>query len=115
ESALSSYRPPPGASPSSRTRAGAMLAHAPVSTGATICPTMTHPIYLDHHSTTPVDPRVLDAMLPFLREHFGNASNRSHAFGRTAAAAVEEARERVAQAIRSEERRVGEEGRCRVA
>jgi len=76
-----------------------MLAHAPVSTGATICPTMTHPIYLDHHSTTPVDPRVLDAMLPFLREHFGNASNRSHAFGRTAAAAVEEARERVAQAI----------------
>lgn len=60
---------------------------------------MPKPIYLDHHSTTPVDPRVLDMMLPFLREHYGNASNRSHAFGRTAAAAVEEARERVAQAI----------------
>ena len=56
-------------------------------------------IYLDHHSTTPVDPRVLDAMLPYFREHYGNPANRSHAFGRTAAAAVEEARERVAQAL----------------
>lgn len=60
---------------------------------------MIHPIYLDHHSTTPVDPRVLDAMLPWFSEHYGNASSRSHAFGRTAAAAVEQARERVAQAI----------------
>ncbi len=60
---------------------------------------MTRPIYLDHHSTTPVDPRVLDAMLPYFSEHYGNASSRSHAFGRTAAAAVEQARERVAQAI----------------
>jgi cysteine desulfurase len=60
---------------------------------------MPDPIYLDHHSTTPVDPRVLDAMLPYFREHCGNPANRSHAFGRTAAAAVEEARERVAQAL----------------
>lgn len=60
---------------------------------------MPNPIYLDHHSTTPVDPRVLDAMLPFFREHYGNASSRGHVFGRTAAAAVEDARERVAQAI----------------
>ena len=60
---------------------------------------MTTPIYLDHHATTPVDPRVLDAMLPCLREDFGNASSRHHVFGRQAAALVEQARERVAQAI----------------
>jgi cysteine desulfurase len=60
---------------------------------------MSHPIYLDHHSTTPVDARVLAAMLPFFAEDFGNPSNRSHAFGRQAAAAVEGAREQVAQAL----------------
>ncbi|MCZ2292575.1 MAG: cysteine desulfurase [Burkholderiales bacterium] len=60
---------------------------------------MKTPIYLDHHATTPLDPRVLEGMLPFLREHFGNAASRNHVFGRNAAAAVEEARERVAQAI----------------
>ena len=60
---------------------------------------MLPPIYLDHHATTPLDPRVLEGMLPFLREHFGNAASRNHVFGRHAAAAVEEARERVAQAI----------------
>lgn len=60
---------------------------------------MTPPIYLDHHSTTPLDARVLDAMLPWLREDFGNPANRSHAWGRRAWAAVEEAREQVAAAI----------------
>ena len=60
---------------------------------------MNRPIYLDHHSTTPVDPRVLDAMLPYFTDLYGNAASRSHAFGRSAASAVEEARERVAQAI----------------
>jgi len=60
---------------------------------------MTTPIYLDHHATTPIDPRVLDAMLPSLRDEFGNPSSRHHAFGRRAAARVEEARERVAQAL----------------
>ena len=60
---------------------------------------MSTPIYLDHHATTPLDPRVLEGMLPYLREHFGNAASRNHVFGRTAAAAVEEARERVAAAI----------------
>ncbi|MDG6912455.1 MAG: cysteine desulfurase [Nitrososphaerota archaeon] len=56
-------------------------------------------MYLDNHATTPLDPRVLDAMLPFLREDFGNASSTDHTFGVTAATAVEEARESVAKLI----------------
>ncbi len=60
---------------------------------------MKSPIYLDSHATTPVDPRVLDAMLPFFTEQFGNASSRNHAFGWTAAKAVEQAREEVASLI----------------
>jgi cysteine desulfurase len=57
------------------------------------------PIYMDYHATTPVDPRVLDAMLPFFREDFGNAASRSHPFGWRAEAAVEQAREQVAGLI----------------
>jgi cysteine desulfurase len=57
------------------------------------------PIYLDHHATTPVDPRVLEAMLPFFGEDFGNASSQTHVFGWRAEAAVEDARERLARAI----------------
>jgi cysteine desulfurase len=57
------------------------------------------PIYMDHHSTTPVDPRVLEAMLPYFTEHFGNAASKSHAFGWKAEEAVEEAREQVARLI----------------
>ena len=53
-------------------------------------------IYLDSHATTPVDPRVLEAMLPFFTEHFGNASSKNHPFGWKAAKAVERAREQVA-------------------
>ena len=57
------------------------------------------PIYLDSHATTPVDPRVLETMLPFFTEHFGNASSRNHPFGWKASKAVEEAREQVATLI----------------
>jgi cysteine desulfurase len=58
-----------------------------------------NPIYLDSHATTPVDPRVLNAMLPFFTEHFGNASSRNHPFGWKANKAVEHAREQVASLI----------------
>jgi len=57
------------------------------------------PIYLDYHATTPLDARVLEAMLPWLREDFGNASSQTHSYGWRAEAAVEESRERLAAAI----------------
>ena len=57
-----------------------------------------HPIYLDYNATTPVLPEVVDAMLPYLREHFGNPSS-SHVYGRRAQAAVDRAREQVAGLI----------------
>lgn len=57
------------------------------------------PIYLDNHATTPLDPRVLEAMLPFYREDFGNAASHTHRFGWRAEAAVELAREELAAAI----------------
>ncbi len=57
------------------------------------------PIFMDYHSTTPVDPRVLDGMLPYFSSTFGNAASRSHVFGWKAEEAVEHARERVAKLI----------------
>jgi cysteine desulfurase len=57
------------------------------------------PIYMDNHATTPLDPRVLEAMMPFFREHFGNAASRSHAFGWTAEKAADKARDQVGAAI----------------
>lgn len=57
------------------------------------------PIYLDHHATTPADPRVVEAMLPYFGEVYGNPSSSTHRFGWAAEAAVEDARERLARAI----------------
>src|SRR5579862_2689526 len=59
-------------------------------------------IYLDHHSTTPCDPRVVDAMMPYFTTHFGNAASRTHAFGKVAAEAVERARAQVADLIHAQ-------------
>ncbi len=64
------------------------------------------PIFMDHHSTTPIDPRVLEAMLPYFTEKFGNASSRNHAFGWEAEEAVEQARRQIARLIRCEPKEV---------
>ena len=64
------------------------------------------PIYLDYGATTPVDPRVADAMIPWLREHFGNPASRSHAWGWEAEEAVEKARSQVADLIGADPREI---------
>lgn len=64
------------------------------------------PIYLDYGATTPVDPRVVDAMIPWLREHFGNPASRSHAWGWEAEEAVEKARGEVAALIGADPREI---------
>ncbi len=66
----------------------------------------TAPIYLDNQSTTRLDPRVLEAMLPWFTEKYGNPHSESHAFGRTAAAAVERAREEAAALIHADPREI---------
>ena len=64
------------------------------------------PIYLDYGATNPCDPRVVDAIVPWLREHFGNPASRSHAWGWEAEAAVETAREQVADLIGADPREI---------
>ena len=64
------------------------------------------PIYMDYSATNPCDPRVVDAMIPWLREHFGNPASRSHAWGWEAEAAVEKAREQVADLIGADPREI---------
>jgi cysteine desulfurase len=65
---------------------------------------MQLPIYLDYSATTPVDPRVVEAMIPWLRENFGNPASRSHSFGWTAEKAVDQAREQVAALVNGDPR-----------
>ena len=64
------------------------------------------PIYMDYSATTPIDPRVADKMIPFLREQFGNPASRSHAYGWSAEAAVEEARAQVADLVGADPREI---------
>jgi len=64
------------------------------------------PVYMDYAATNPVDPRVVDAMIPWLREHFGNPASRSHAWGWEAEEAVEKARQYVAELIGADNREI---------
>ncbi|MBD5805356.1 Cysteine desulfurase [Azoarcus sp. Aa7] len=64
------------------------------------------PIYLDYSATTPVDPRVAQAMIPWLTEHFGNPASRSHAYGWEAEKAVEDAREQVAALVNADPKEI---------
>lgn len=67
---------------------------------------MKFPIFMDYHSTTPMDPRVLEAMLPYFVEKFGNAASRNHAFGWEAEEAVEQARKQIARLINADPKEI---------
>jgi cysteine desulfurase len=83
------------------------MAPSTAATGSTAMPTATpKPIYLDYAATTPVDPRVVQAMLPYLGDLFGNPASRSHAYGWAAEEAVEIAREHVAALVGADPREI---------
>src|SRR5574343_1751158 len=69
-------------------------------------PAKNYPIYLDYSATTPVDPRVAQAMIPWLTEHFGNPASRSHAYGWESEEAVENARAEVAKLVNCDPREI---------
>src|SRR5207247_10846639 len=75
-------------------------------TGSSSMLTMKFPLYLDNHATTPMDPRVLEAMLPYFVEKFGNAASRNHAFGWEAEEAVENARKQLARLIHADPKEI---------
>ena len=64
------------------------------------------PVYMDYSATTPIDPRVADKMIPYLRQQFGNAASRSHMYGWDAEKAIEEAREHVAALVNCDAREI---------
>src|SRR5882724_2696358 len=79
--------------PTTANPTSAVLDHSTAPNGVKL------PVYMDNHATTPLDPRVLDEMLPYFREKFGNAASRNHPFGWAAEEGVEQARERIAKLI----------------
>ena len=64
------------------------------------------PIYLDSHATTQIDPQVLDEMMPYFTDKFGNASSMDHSFGYDASVAVESAREKIANAVHARQNEI---------
>lgn len=79
---------------------------APSDVSSSFAPTADHPIYLDIQSTTPMDSRVLDVMLPYFTHHFGNPHSRTHSYGWNSEAGVEKARKHIANLIGADEREI---------